>query len=83
MACMPGEAVALRKAEVAACRLYPALQDLRNRVVFVMTGDYVSNYLDYRPDLVNATMFIAEPYNSEASTAPAPTTVLAPLIGLD
>ena len=49
------------------CRLYPALEYLQSRIFFVLTGNYTDNYLEYYPDLVNATFFIAEPYNCEPS----------------
>ena len=51
--------------KLVCCRLYPALTDLRSRIFFVLTGDYVQNYLEYYPDLKNATMFVSEPYNSK------------------
>ena len=52
-----------------SCRLYPALEYLKSRIFFVLTGNYTDNYLEYYPDLVNATMFIAEPYNCKLRPA--------------
>lgn len=51
------------------CRLYPALEYLQNRLIFVLTGNYTNNYLEYYPNLVNATMFIAEPYNGKPNSS--------------
>jgi hypothetical protein len=47
--------------------VYPALNDLRSRIFFVLTGDYVENYLEYYPDLKNATLFVSEPYNADGN----------------
>lgn len=49
--------------------MYPALKDLRGRIFFVMAGDYVNNYLEYYPDLKNATLFVSEPYNGKPWTS--------------
>jgi hypothetical protein len=65
--------------------LYPSLSGLKSRVLFVLAGNSTANYLEYYPDLVNATMFISEPYNEAGnySTSTIFVDVVGPLEGVD
>jgi len=53
-------------------RLYPPLSALHSRLFFVLAGNTTQNYLEYRPDLVNATMFVSEPYKGNPPTPSRP-----------
>jgi hypothetical protein len=53
--------------------LWPSLNSMKTRVLFVLTGNasdgtpYSELYLKNYPNLVNATMFVAEPYKADGN----------------